>query len=152
MCQAAPPSLILEQWARHDYDRARLRAILRAFWRCLRGRCNELMAYSAARGRVRVTGQHELGLQTVDVHAIKGTMGRTADFDSEFAPRSGRAQARWVRVWKAFYRQQPLPPVELYKVGDDYFVKDGHHRISVARQQKQDFIEAIVIEVDAAPR
>lgn len=152
MCQAAPPSLILEQWARHDYDRARLRAMLRAIWGCLRGRCNELMAYSAARGQLRFGGQRELGLRTVDVRAIKGTMGRTADFDREFAPRNGSTQARWVRVWKAFYRQQPLPPVELYKVGEDYFVKDGHHRISVARQQKQDFIEAIVIEVDGDAR
>jgi hypothetical protein len=73
-------------------------------------------------------------------------MDRFRDFDREFLPRQRFTAARWKNIDRAYYEATPLPPIQLYKVGDVYFVKDGNHRVSVAREKGQEFIEAEVIE------
>ena len=88
--------------------------------------------------------QHYEGVQEVPVEMIKGSEGRVNDFDIDFYPVRGHVELRWVNVAIAMLRGVPLPPVELVRVKDTYYVRDGHHRISVARAMKQKTIDAVV--------
>src|SRR5205823_7230561 len=88
-----------------------------------------------------------LGLQTVALDAIVGSVDRTEDFDRRFRPRSNRVRGRWQRIDLAQRRGESMPPVDLCRVGGLYFVRDGHHRVSVARALGHDAIEAYVTEV-----
>jgi hypothetical protein len=91
--------------------------------------------------------ERRLGLQTVPLEAIVGTVDRPREFDRRFRPRSNRGRERWQQVDLAVRRGAAMPPVELYKVGDMHFVRDGHHRVSVARAMGRDTIEAYVTEI-----
>jgi hypothetical protein len=84
------------------------------------------------------------GQKDVALDDIRGTEGRQNDFDDRFNPLSDRMRQRWQNVAKAFYEGVSLPPVELIQVGGIYFVRDGHHRISVARALGQTTICARV--------
>jgi hypothetical protein len=83
----------------------------------------------------------------VPVGAIVGTVGRYRDFDRNFNPIRDATRQRWERISRAMLEGVELPPVELYKVGDAYFVKDGNHRVSVAKHQGITFLDAIVTEL-----
>jgi hypothetical protein len=139
---------------RADAGREFDRAVNRGWWSRLRrrmqGRRVLLLELDAALQTVRVLGQRERGLQTVPVRQIIGSVDRHGDFDLEFRPLRLELKGRWISVQEARYRGNPLPPVELIKLGEGYFVKDGHHRISVARAHGQEFIEAVVVELDFA--
>ena len=111
-------------------------------------RSDELLSYDDVCKQHRVKGQHELGTRIVPIDRIVGSVGRCRDFDRAFYPRQTDTSDRWMSIARASNKQMPLPLVELYKVGEAYFVQDGHHRISVARANGQDFIDAHVIEVE----
>jgi nucleotide-binding universal stress UspA family protein len=81
------------------------------------------------------------------VDSIIGSLGRSRDFDRVFRPVQRHSRGKWLSVDSAFLAGVGLPPISLYKVGDAYFVVDGHHRVSVARENGQTFIDAEVIEV-----
>jgi hypothetical protein len=85
---------------------------------------------------------------TVAVKAIIGSVGRADDFDASFLPRNEHTLERWTRIDRAWRAGEYLPPIELYKVRDQYFVVDGNHRVSVAHAQGQDYIDARVTEID----
>jgi hypothetical protein len=97
-----------------------------------------------------IRAQHSLGLCTVEVKAISGTESRADDFDAQFNPRADRIQDRWVRIAEILLRQAYLPAVELIQVGSEYFVRDGHHRVSVARALGNAFIDAQVTLIELA--
>jgi len=82
---------------------------------------------------------------TIPIRQIKGSLGRTEDFDARFNPLQERSRSRWVSILTAIRSNIPLPPVELVQVGDTYYVQDGHHRISVARSLEQEAIEARIV-------
>jgi hypothetical protein len=92
-------------------------------------------------------GQHDLGLQVVPLDAIVGSVDRTVDFDRGFRPTSPRLRSRWERIAAAQRRGESMPPVSLFRIGDLYFVRDGHHRVSVAKSLRRDDIDAYVTEV-----
>jgi hypothetical protein len=94
------------------------------------------------------TGQHDLGLQVVPLDAIVGSVDRTVDFDRGLRPTSARLRSRWERINAAQRRGEALPPVSLFKVGALYFVRDGHHRVSVAKSLGRSDIDAYVVEVE----
>lgn len=96
-------------------------------------------------------GQRYLGLQPVPLSAVSGTVGRAGDFDRNFRPITSHTRERWVRVNQAFADGKSLPPVSLYKFGDFYFVKDGNHRVSVAKHNRAEYIDAEVTEFIANP-
>jgi hypothetical protein len=98
----------------------------------------------AALGRV---GERDLGVQVIPVHSVVGTVDRKTGFDRSFRPTSSRVRTRWERIAAAMRRGDPLPPIEVYRIGDAHFVRDGHHRVSVARALGIEEIEAHVIEV-----
>ncbi len=92
--------------------------------------------------------QRFVGLRTVSIAAVRGSEGRCTDFDRDFYPLKGSTQDRWINVFMAMRSGLPLPPVTLIKVRDIYFVRDGHHRISVARVLGQVEVDAEVTEWD----
>lgn len=91
--------------------------------------------------------QHYLGLRTVAIEQICGTESRSDDFDRHFHLLRQHTKSRWMSIAFARLNGEALPPVTLIKVGDRYYVRDGHHRISVARTLGEAFIEAEVIEI-----
>ncbi len=86
------------------------------------------------------------GSGIVPVNQIVGSVDRFRDFDRAFLPRQRHTAGRWKNIDRAYYQDVRLPPIQLYKVGDVYFVKDGNHRVSVARERGVEFIDAEVIE------
>jgi hypothetical protein len=92
----------------------------------------------------RFTRQHYIGIQTVPVEKIVGSENRTTEFDGNFTPQADHLESRWVNVAMATLKEVSLPPVDLIQVGKCYFVRDGHHRISVARAFDQATISATV--------
>jgi len=133
------------------YRQACLRARLRRLWARLTGAQCALLDLRKIQGATTFRGSHDAGLQTVPLHQIRGSENRAADFDNEFCPRRGRTRDRWVGLAMARQEGTPLPPVKLIRVGDIYFVRDGHHRISVARALGEEFIEATVTAWQLAP-
>jgi hypothetical protein len=129
-----------------DFARARSRAFLNDILGFLLGRPKRLLAYDQVKEKLRIGGPIYRGIRTVEISRIVGSVNRYSDFDRAFLPTHNRIAARWQHVDRAFYEEISLPPVVLYKVGEVYFVVDGHHRVSVARQQGQEFIEAEVRE------
>lgn len=128
------------------------RAYRRAFWRKLSawitGKNNALLPYHQVRQEIPFQGQRDLGIQTIPIEKIVGSAGRYRDFDRAFLPTQRQTSERWVNISAARYADIELPPIETYKVGDVYFVKDGNHRVSVARERGQALIDAYVIEIE----
>ncbi len=98
----------------------------------------------AALGR---TGERSLGLQSIPLESIVGTVDRTGDFDRQFRPTSSRVRSRWESIAQAERRGAAMPPISVYRVGGLHFVRDGHHRVSVARALGRTAIDAQVTEV-----
>jgi hypothetical protein len=122
------------------YHRLRQQANLAALWARLTRQATALCTLPA-----RLAGeQHFAGEQVVPIDQIKGSEGRTADFDQAFRPLRETTLERWVSIFKARKQGQDLPPVDLVRVGDTFYVRDGHHRISVARALGQQYIDASV--------
>lgn len=132
--------------ARADFSRARLKAFVNNIWSLIQGKSNQLLSYDEIKEKLRIGGPIYRGVQTVRIEQILGSLNRYHQFDRAFLPIQGETAERWQRVNLAFYTDISLPPVVLYKVGEIYFVVDGHHRVSVAREQGQIFIEAEVRE------
>jgi len=128
-----------------DYARAHRRALVGRFLAWVRRRCAALRAFEEARREVGAENRRRLGRRTVRVDRVVGSVGRWREFDGGFMP--ARASAgRWKRVDLAFRTGLDLPPVVLYKLGEDYYVVDGNHRVSVARFEGVEMIDAEVTE------
>jgi len=106
-----------------------------------------MLSLEEVRSRIRPRGQRWLGFQSIPLQRIIGSEGRYADFDRAFLPRSDKLRHRWTNIDRAIEHSVELPPVELYKLSDVYFVRDGNHRVSVARQRRQLYIDAYVTEM-----
>lgn len=129
-----------------DFNRALFKAFLRDIASELLRRPNELFSFEEVRKGLRAHNQSYRGLQSVPLDKIVGSVSRYRDFDRAFLPTQTHTQERWIRIDSAMERDKALPPVELYKVGDVYFVRDGNHRVSVARERGAQFIDAEVTE------
>ena len=139
---------LYDSLAYEDFERAYHRSWWRKLVARLTGRSNELLPFDEVREALPYRGQRDIGLQVVPLNKIVGSVGRYRDFDRAFLPIQRQTSERWVNIRKAHYRDVALPPVDLYKIGDVYFVKDGNHRVSVARDRNQTDIDAYVTEID----
>lgn len=137
---------VIESRARADFSRARFKSFLNQAFSVLRGQRNTLLSYDDVKEKLRIGGPIYRGVKTVRVDQIAGSLNRYHEFDRAFLPKEDQLAGRWTKVDRAFYEDIHLPPVVLYKVGQVYFVVDGHHRVSVAREQGQEYIEAEVRE------
>ena len=141
----------IQQRINQDFERARRRAFWHRVISFIKRQSTALLNFDAIYGCIPFAGQRDKGLQTVALTDIVGSMGRSEDFDDSFMPVKTHNQDRWKSVAYARHSGKPLPPVELYKIGRFYFVKDGNHRISVARVNGEEYIEANVVELSTLP-
>lgn len=139
-----------DQLVVQDFIHAAHQAIWQDWWSWLLRKNNNLLPFEQVRQQLSFKGQHQRGFYAVPLDKIVGSVNRYLDFDRAFFPRQIRTRDRWLSVALAYYNDIALPPVELLKVGEIYFVTDGHHRVSVARVWGQEFIDALVTEIDTS--
>ena len=136
--------------AQTDFLRARRRAALGAMVARLRGEPDDvrlILPYEEVVAALGYISEHSAGSAVVPLDAIVGTVDRGRDFDRSFRPTTGRVRSRWEHIATAMRRGEAMPPVDLVRIGQIYFVRDGHHRVSVARALGRNDIDARVTEV-----
>jgi len=132
-----------------DFRLARMQSFFNMLRAALSGQRQRLLAFDEVREKLHLGGPVYRGLQTVPLDKVVGSVNRYRDFDHLFLPTQSHTEDRWRRINRAWYQEIDLPPVMLYKVGEVYFVVDGNHRVSVARDRGQTFIDAEVREVES---
>ena len=142
------PYMNLNEQVDADFTRARRRACLRALVARIRREhsSNRLLSFEDLRRELAANNRSPRGTRVVEVEKIVGSVGRWDEFDRSFLPARASVGHKWKRIDRAFHRTEDLPPVELYEMGDAYFVVDGHHRVSVARYHDVPTLEASVVE------
>jgi len=137
---------------KHRLDSDFSQAMQKAFWEELKGfilrKSTRLLPFDDVKEKLDIWFVQDLGIQTISIDSIVGSEGRYRSFTRHFLPLEEDLRDRWKKVAQAHYFRQDLPLVELYKVRDAYFVKDGHHRVSVARAKGVRNIEARVYEYE----
>ena len=136
----------LEDQVDLDFTLARRRARLGSLMSLLRRTRSTLLSSDEIRRSVPASGAVFRGRRTVEVSRIVGSLGKHEQFDQNFMPLSRANPLKWKRIDRAFRLGQELPPVSLLELGGDYFVNDGHHRVSVARFHGAEWIDAEVTE------
>ena len=141
--------------AQGDFSRARRARLLADIGRRLRREPDDvglILPFEEVVDALGVVGRSDEGLQVVPLDAIVGTVDRSVDFDRGFRPTSARLRSRWERIAAAQRRGEALPPISLFQVGDLFFVRDGHHRVSVAKSLGREDIDAYVTDVQTRVR
>jgi hypothetical protein len=136
--------------AQHDFLRARRRATLARLAGRLRGVPDDvgvILPYEEVVQALGFVSEHPAGHHVIQLEAIVGTVDRGREFDRSFRPTSGRVRSRWEHIAAAMRRGESMPPIDLVRIGEIYFVRDGHHRVSVARALGRTDIDAYVTEV-----
>ncbi|HEY3733085.1 MAG TPA: chromosome partitioning protein ParB [Streptosporangiaceae bacterium] len=134
----------------NDFLRARRRQVLARLAHRLRREpddVNLILPFDEVIDALGRQGERSLGLRTIRLDEVVGTVDSRRDFDRRFRPTSGRVRERWERLALAQRRGEPIPPIDVYLAGGMYFVKDGHHRVSIALATGQKTIDAYVTEV-----
>ena len=133
------------------FHQARGHARREKLWARLRGQSASLLCYKDVQDQSPVDAEDRMEYAQVPLKAIVGSVDRCTDYTRSFLPLKDSDRARWTRVEQAFLQSQPLPPIRVRKVGQDYFVIDGHHRVSVARQLGLTHLEAKVLQAEIKP-
>ena len=135
--------------AAEDFARAKAKARRSKIAAFLRGKRDDLLSFEDVKRIVGSTGESYAGCRTVPVDRIVGSEGRVEDFNESFCPRRDFMRQRWVRVDAAYFHGIVLPPVKLLEIGGVYFVRDGNHRVSIARTHKVAYIDAEVTKLSS---
>jgi nucleotide-binding universal stress UspA family protein len=130
-----------------DFRDARWKADLQEIMARFTGQNTKLLSFDEVREKLKIQASAECGLEDIPLDAIVGSVGRYTDFTRNFLPRDRVSESRWVNVMMAATDQIGLDPIEVYQIGEVYFVKDGNHRVSVARQMGATHIQAYVTEI-----
>ncbi|HEX4760677.1 MAG TPA: hypothetical protein VH256_07750 [Thermoleophilaceae bacterium] len=136
--------------AQSDFGRARRHRALSRLSARLRREPDDvhlILPFEEVVDALGFAGEKRLGLQSIALDSIVGTVDRGREFDRDFRPTSGRSRRRWENIALAERSGKSMPPIDVYRVGELHFVKDGHHRVSVARAQGRDTIDAYVTDV-----
>ena len=136
--------------AQTDFSRARRRGVFERLAARLRREPADfelILPFEEVVQALGWRGEQRLGLETIPLDSIVGTVNRVREFDRQFHPTSRRTRRRWERLATAARRGEAFPPIDVYRIGEVHFVKDGHHRVSVARAHRLSHIEAYVTEV-----
>ncbi len=135
--------------AEGDFSRARRRRALARLSARLRGvdDVNHILPFEEVARALGRIGERRLGEQLIPLDSIVGTVDRSREFDRDFRPTSPRVRERWQRINTAQRKGQAMPPIDVYRIGELHFVKDGHHRVSVALALGHKDISAYVTEV-----
>jgi hypothetical protein len=132
-----------------EWKHARRSAFVEEAVAVLKRQSGDLLSFDQVHERLQLKHVRYLALQDVPLDRIVGSVGRYQDFTRAFFPRGEHLRHRWQNIERLLATGQGVPPVELYKVGDVFFVRDGNHRVSVARHRRFSSIEALVWEYDA---
>lgn len=132
-----------------DFRRARSKAAMQRFWAGIRGRSLDLLPYDEISTKLRAVSRTDRGIKQVPLKDIVGSVNRIQDFDRNFLPLRDDDIYRWAGVKTAMTSPlaKGVPPVSLYQIGDAYFVLDGNHRVSIAKEMGMETIEAYVTEI-----
>jgi hypothetical protein len=136
--------------AQDDFSRARRSQLLAELGRRLRREPDDvalILPFDEVVEALGMVGEVPLGLQTIALDSVVGTVDRTRDFDRGFRPTTPRVRGRWQRIAAAQRRGEAFPPISVYRIGDLHFVRDGHHRVSVAKSLGREDIDAYVTQV-----
>ncbi len=136
--------------AQFDFSRSRRQRVVARLADRLRGQpadFNVILPFEEVVQALGRVGERNLGLQTIEIDSIVGTVDRPHDFDRSFRPTTSRVRTRFERVSEAQRRGEEMPPIDVYRIGELHFVRDGHHRVAVARSQRLKVIDAYVTEV-----
>jgi ParB-like nuclease family protein len=136
--------------AADDFLRARRRHVVTRMGQTLRrapADARAALSFDTVVSSLGRVSEHYAGLQTIPLDAVVGSVDKSGDYDRQFRPRSNRLRDRWQRIAAARRRGEAVPPIDVYRIGQLYFVQDGHHRVSVARALGQRTIDAYVTEV-----
>jgi hypothetical protein len=135
--------------AQFDFSRARRRRALGRLSARLRRAddVNHILPFEEVAQALGRVGERRLGLELIPLDSIIGTVDRSREFDRDFRPTSPRVRERWERINLAQRKGEAMPPIDVYRIGELHFVKDGHHRVSVAHALGYRDIEAYVTEV-----
>lgn len=132
-----------------DFDKAKGKALFDSIFNILRPEKRELLSFYNIKEMIKPRTETYRGMSVVNISDIIGSEGRYYDFNKAFLPKKEHLRNRWTRVDSAYYKDVNLPPIKLYKLGEVYFVRDGNHRVSVARTQGVEAIDAEVTELSA---
>jgi hypothetical protein len=138
-----------QSMARTDFSRLRTRETFSKILSLLKAQRDEMLSLGDVRSILRPDSETYKGMQTVPIEKIVGSEGRYKDFNNAFLPRHDKMMRRWTRVDMAHYQNISLPPIQLFEIGGVYFVRDGNHRVSVAKAQGAEFIDAEVISLSS---
>jgi hypothetical protein len=127
------------------------KAVLEKIYAFLSQHSRSLLDLTTEVSERKIIRQHYAGVRTVPLNRIKGSEGRSGDFDCDFTPLHARTRDRWMSIAIARSQGDILPLIELIQLGEDYFVRDGHHRISVARALSEEYIDAVVTVLELEP-
>ena len=133
--------------AEADFLRARRLQVIAALAARMQGKDGDdrkALSFQEVVDALGLVDEVSLGLQTIPVEQIVGSVDRVRDFDPKFRPRTGRNRQRFERIAEAVRRGESLPPIDAYRIGEMYFVRDGHHRVAVYRALEIPLIEADV--------
>jgi hypothetical protein len=136
--------------AKDDFSRARRSQLLAGLGRRLRREPDDvglILPFDEVVDALGMAGEVQRGLESIPLDSVVGTVDRTRDFDRGFRPTTPRVRGRWQRIAAAQRRGESFPPISVYRVGDLHFVRDGHHRVSVAKSLGRSDIDAYVTEV-----
>ncbi|OHD11774.1 MAG: hypothetical protein A2086_12000 [Spirochaetes bacterium GWD1_27_9] len=137
----------IKEKTKEDFDRAYFEAMISRIFDRFQGEKDSLLSFSEIMKFVKIKNQSYKGMQFVLIDDIVGSEGRYNDFNKKFLPKRRILRERWQRVDEAHYKDVILPPIQLYQLGKAYFVRDGNHRVSVAKRQGMEFIDAEVTEI-----
>ena len=135
--------------AQEDFSKARNKAWINEMQHVMHPDKKRLLSFNDVKKILKPKNEVYIGLKTVPIKKIVGSEGRYNDFDNHFLPRSNELKQRWVNVDQAHLSDIVLPPIQLYELGGLYFVRDGNHRVSVAKTQGVEFIDAEVISLQS---
>jgi uncharacterized protein (TIGR00730 family) len=140
----------IRQEADNAFSQARRRVFFQRLWGFLTGhqQSEGLLSFSDVRHKLKIRGQRYLGVQTIPVDKIAGSTGRYSEFNRAFLPTQEFIRERWKGVYQAAH-ETGLPPIDVYQIGDVYFVRDGHHRVSVLKELGAPTVEATVTQLDS---
>jgi uncharacterized protein (TIGR00730 family) len=131
------------------FSQARRRGLFRRVLEFFRGtQPDSLLSFEEVRAKLKVRGQHYAGLQTIPLDSIAGSVGRYQEFNRAFLPAQEFIRERWKRIYQVAHSMEGFPPIDVYQIGDVYFVRDGHHRVSVLKELDATTIEATVTVLD----
>ncbi|MDR2898155.1 MAG: transcriptional regulator [Spirochaetaceae bacterium] len=140
---------VLEGQTDSDFFKARNKAVLNDLQHLITPEETELLSFTEIKSILKPKNEVYLGMQAVSVDHIVGSEGRYRDFDNHFFPRNVHLKNRWKRIDEAHLTGVILPPIKLYEIGGLYFVRDGNHRVSVAKAQGVENIDAEVVSLQS---